>query len=172
VSRVAEKARLVQAENLARRGDTPDRIREWAQSQGFPVGRRGRISKEVMEAYVEAHRTVIVLPPVRPRPRKVQRVERKPVVVHLDSAPLCIGRGWRLTPHVARRAKELGFEYEELLAAAVEPDVTYEQSARGDGEAICRKGDVTVGVSRPNHMIRTVLLTTTALWAHGCDRRT
>jgi hypothetical protein len=168
---VSEKDRLVQADNLARIGETPDRIREWAREQGFSVGQRGRISKEVMEAYVEAHRKVIVLPDARPRTKRVRPVEHKPVVIHLDSAPLAIGRGWRLTPHAAKRAEELGFEYEELLIAAVEPEVTYEQSARGDGEAICRKGDVTVGVHRPKRLIRTVVLTQHEQWAHGRDRR-
>jgi hypothetical protein len=167
---VTEQDRLQQAEWLKKTGVTPAMIRAWAFSKGYKIGDRARIPKHVMEQYVEDNRRVVELPPAVPRPRR-RTLASKRQVIHLDLAPGYIGKGWRITKHAAERAKELGFDCDELLDAAVYPEVAYGQGERGEGEAIHRKGDVTVGVNEQDKIVKTVVLTTKREWEHGSDVR-
>ena len=46
---------LVPAGSVPHRAPTPAKVRSWATSQGMHVSDRGRISAEVMSAYLETH---------------------------------------------------------------------------------------------------------------------
>ena len=79
-------------------------------------------------------------------------------------------RSWRLSHHARRRAAELGYDPDEILRAAEDPDVAYEQT-RFPGQQLRQRGDVAVAVDPRDQVVITVLLRRRDRWAHGRDGR-
>ncbi len=77
-----------------------------------------------------------------------------------ERAALTATVGWRISGHARSKAAARGFEVREILLAAAEPEVAYEQSHYGTGRFMHQRGDAAVAVDVAS---RTVI---TVLWRH------
>lgn len=148
---------VLRLKKLRRLGVTAADVRQWAKEVGFPVGERGRLSPDLIEAYVKAHPRRQVLPTVGPRRRK------QPTKMRVIPERTC---EWTLSRHAAKRMRELGFSRQEVMDAIERPDVTYEQSSYGSGEAIIQRGGLALGVNLDAKVVKTVLLRSVERWEH------
>ncbi len=73
-------------------------------------------------------------------------------------------RGWRVAGHARTATTRRGFAMQDVLLAAVAPDLTYTQENYGPGRAIHRRGNIAVAVHEPTRTVITVLLNSAEEW--------
>lgn len=148
---------VVRLRKLSRIGVTAADIRTWARAEGLAVGDRGRLSPDLIDAYVKAHPRKEILPPALPRRG---RRERRMLVVEERQCD------WILTDHAKERAAELGISLQQIMDVLERPEVTYEQASYGDGEAIYQREGIALGVNTVTKAVKTVLLRRVETWDH------
>jgi phage-related baseplate assembly protein len=68
--------------------------------------------------------------------------------------------GWRLTAHARSAARSRGFNLQEILLTAADPEVVYTAYDYGPDREVRQRGDVAVVVDSSSEVIVTVL------WRH------
>lgn len=151
---------IVKLTKLKHLGVTAAVVRAWAADNGYQVGSRGRLSPDLIDAYVKANPRRIELPTVSPR-----RPRPQPPRVVVDPQPR--ESEWRITAHALSRMREFGFTRDEVLDTAERPEVSYASGANyGPDEMIYQRGRVALAVVPWAKVIKTALPRTQEQWEH------
>lgn len=75
-----------------------------------------------------------------------------------------------LSPHAIARAREMGLSFADITEVVRDPEVTYDQSHRGPGRVVAKRGDLSVVYCSDNGVVITVLLNRLEQWDRSVDR--